>query len=105
MWRRRDDEIRFRPGDRSRPGPYSSRSCERAHKPSEASVDIIFAPAVAVPVRLGVSDDRVIPFRKRPPSETEMEIFRKITRNWHPDMQRLMFPEHVQRDRDRKDRK
>jgi hypothetical protein len=45
-----------------------------------------------------MSDDNVIPFRKRPPSRTELEIFRQMTKNWHPDMKRLMFPEYFKHD-------
>jgi hypothetical protein len=41
-----------------------------------------------------VSEDKVIPFRKRPPSETELEVYRHITRNWNPAMRQIMFPEH-----------
>jgi hypothetical protein len=51
-----------------------------------------------------MSDQKVIPFRKRPPTEEELEIYRQITRNWHPEMQRLMFPEHFERDNGRSDR-
>ena len=50
-----------------------------------------------------MSDEKVIPFRKRPPSEAEMEIYRHITRNWHPEMQRLLLPEHFARDTERTD--
>ena len=45
-----------------------------------------------------MSNDNVTPFRKRPPSENELEIYRQMTRNWHPDMRKLMFPEHFQRE-------
>ncbi len=45
-----------------------------------------------------MSDNKVIPFRKRPPSEAELEVYRRITRNWHPEMRRLMLPEHFKRD-------
>ena len=41
-----------------------------------------------------MSDEVVIPFRKRPPSEVELEVFRRITRGWHPEVRRLLFPEH-----------
>jgi len=46
-----------------------------------------------------MSDSTVIPFRKRPPSEQELEMYRKMTRNWHPEMRQLMFPEHFKHDR------
>jgi len=45
-----------------------------------------------------MSDSKVVPFRKRPPSEPELEAYRRMTRNWHPEMQRLIFPEHFERD-------
>jgi len=51
-----------------------------------------------------VSDDNVIPFRKRSPSENELEAFRAMTRNWHPDMRRLVFPEHAERALERKEK-
>jgi hypothetical protein len=51
-----------------------------------------------------VSDDKVIPFRKRSPSENELEAFRVMTRNWHPDMRRLMFPDHVEREHELNDK-
>lgn len=40
-----------------------------------------------------MSDRKVIPFRKRPPSQAEMEAYMRMTRNWHPEMRRLVFPE------------
>ncbi len=45
-----------------------------------------------------MTDNKVVPFRKRPPSEAELEVYRRITRNWHPEMRRLMLPEHFKRD-------
>ena len=50
-----------------------------------------------------MSDQKVIPFRKRPPSENELEVYRKMTRNWSPEMRQLMFPEHFKRDPERKE--
>lgn len=41
-----------------------------------------------------MNDDNVIPFRKRPPSEGELEAYRRLTRNWSPELRRLMFPDH-----------
>jgi hypothetical protein len=41
-----------------------------------------------------MSDDKIVPFRKRPPSEPVMEVYRQMTRGWHPEMRRMMFPEH-----------
>lgn len=48
-----------------------------------------------------MSDAKVIPFRKRPPSEAELEAYRRVTRNWHPDMRRLVFPEHFKKEQAR----
>jgi hypothetical protein len=49
-----------------------------------------------------VSDDVVVPFRKRPPSEHELEAFRRATKSWDPGLRELLFPEHVKRDVERK---
>ena len=49
-----------------------------------------------------MSDSNVIPFRKRPPSEMELESYQRMTRNWHPDLKQLMFPEHFRLEQDRK---
>jgi hypothetical protein len=43
-----------------------------------------------------VSDRKVIPFRKRPPSPAELIAYRNATRKWHPQTQQLLFPEHFQ---------
>jgi hypothetical protein len=48
-----------------------------------------------------MSDDVVIPFRKRPPSEAELEAYRRLTSEWHPELRRLMFPEHFRQDANR----
>lgn len=45
-----------------------------------------------------MTDRKVIPFRKRPPSKAELEAYERMTRNWHPEMRRLLFPEHFRRD-------
>ena len=45
-----------------------------------------------------MSDNNVIPFRKRPPSQVEIEYYRMITRNWPPHMRQMMFPEHFKHD-------
>ena len=47
-----------------------------------------------------MTDDNVIPYRKRPPSEGEMEAYRQMTRNWHPQLRQLLFPEHFKQDPD-----
>ena len=61
--------------------PADNRGCSRASLPE-----------------LSMSNDKVVPFRKRPPSAVELEVYRRITRSWHPDMRRLMLPEHFKRD-------
>jgi hypothetical protein len=45
-----------------------------------------------------VSPSNVIPFRKRPPSEMELEAYRQMTRNWSEDVKQLMFPDHFMAD-------
>jgi hypothetical protein len=47
-----------------------------------------------------VDNDNVIPFRKRPPSEKELEVYRQITRNWDPALRQMMFPEHFKHEQD-----
>jgi hypothetical protein len=66
---------------------------EREHnlgRPVKASV-----PGVAV------SRDNVIPFRKRPPSERELDVYRQMTRGWSAALRERMFPEHFRRDQQR----
>jgi hypothetical protein len=48
-----------------------------------------------------MADDNVIPFRPRPPSDTELEVYKQMTRNWHPQMRQLMFPKHFEHDQPR----
>jgi hypothetical protein len=48
-----------------------------------------------------MTDRKIIPFRKRPPSENELAVYREITRNWHREMRQLIFPEHFRLDSDR----
>jgi len=45
-----------------------------------------------------MSNDNVLPFRKRPPSAAELQYYRMITRNWHPQMREALFPEHFKHD-------
>ena len=47
-----------------------------------------------------MSKDNVIPFRKRPPSETELEVYRMMTREWSPALRQLIFPEHFRREQE-----
>jgi hypothetical protein len=53
----------------------------------------------------GVSNDNVIPFRKRPPSDEEMDVYRMVTRRWSNASKQLLLPEHFSvelTDRDKK---
>jgi hypothetical protein len=45
-----------------------------------------------------VSDRKIVPFRKRPPSGVELDVYRRMTRNWSAELRRLMFPEHARYD-------
>jgi hypothetical protein len=45
-----------------------------------------------------VSADNVIPFRKRPPSQPEMDVYRRMTRGWSAALRARMFPEHFRRE-------
>lgn len=36
----------------------------------------------------------VVPFRRRPPSQRELEVYRWITRSWTPALRQLILPEH-----------
>ena len=48
-----------------------------------------------------MSDSKVIPFRKRPPSPGEMEAYRRFTRNWSNELKQLMFPDYFRHDTQR----
>jgi len=52
-----------------------------------------------------MSEDNVIPFRKRqrPPTERELEVYRQATRNWTPQMRQLMFPHYFEHDQNHSD--
>ena len=41
-----------------------------------------------------MSDNKVVPFRRREakPTEIEIEMYRRMTRNWSDEMRQLMFP-------------
>jgi hypothetical protein len=49
---------------------------------------------------LHANKGNVIPFRPRPrlPTQAELEIYRQVTRNWLPDVRRLVFPDHYEID-------
>jgi len=50
--------------------------------------------------RLAVSDAKIIPFRKRPPSKAELAVYRLVTRNWNPALRQIIFPEHYRCDQE-----
>ena len=45
-----------------------------------------------------MSTDNVIPFRKRPPSQAELDVYRQMTKCWSDEAKKLLFPEHYQLD-------
>jgi len=49
-----------------------------------------------------MADDNVIPFRPRPPSDTELAVYKQMTRSWHPQMRQLMFPKYAEHDQPEK---
>jgi hypothetical protein len=51
-----------------------------------------------------VSDDKVIPFRKRRPSEAELEAYQRMTRHWSPTLRQMMFPEYFRREQESEQR-
>jgi hypothetical protein len=48
--------------------------------------------------RFLVADNKVIPFRRRAPSRTELEAYQLMTRHWSPTLRQLMFPEYFKRE-------
>jgi hypothetical protein len=44
-----------------------------------------------------VSDRKVVPFRPRAPSRAELEVYKLMTRTWHPEVRARIFPEHFRR--------
>ncbi len=60
-------------------------------------------------LRIGdfVSDSKVVPFRRRPPSKTELDVYKSMTRLWSSEMRQRIFPEHfraIRKDADDKPR-
>jgi hypothetical protein len=47
-----------------------------------------------------VSDNKVVPFRRRPPSQAELEVYQRMTRHWSPTLRQMMFPELFGREQD-----
>ncbi|HYX74349.1 MAG TPA: hypothetical protein VE819_06675 [Steroidobacteraceae bacterium] len=41
-----------------------------------------------------MSDSKVVPFRRRPVSEAELEVYQRITRHWSPTLRQKLSPEH-----------
>jgi hypothetical protein len=50
-----------------------------------------------------MSYDNVIPFRKRAPSEGELEAYRRLTRSWSPELRQMMFPEYFRYEQQKAD--
>jgi hypothetical protein len=48
-----------------------------------------------------VSDSKVIPFRRRPPSQRELEVYQRMTRHWSPTLRQMLFPEHFRREQEK----
>ena len=45
-----------------------------------------------------MDDRKVIPFRRPRPSEVQLQIYRQMTRSWHPDIRQLFLPEYFKLD-------
>ena len=45
-----------------------------------------------------MSDNKVVPFRRRPPSQGELEAYARMTRHWSPSLRQMMFPEYFKRE-------
>ena len=41
-----------------------------------------------------VSDSKVVLFRRRPPSKTELDVYKSMTRLWSSEMRQRIFPDH-----------
>jgi len=52
-----------------------------------------------------MNDEKVIPFRprRRVIFDNELNSFLQMTRNWHPQLREMMFPEHAKREQERPD--
>jgi hypothetical protein len=49
-----------------------------------------------------VGNQKIIPFRKRAPSQAELDAYRRVTHNWSPTLRQLLFPEYFTHERDPK---
>jgi len=52
-----------------------------------------------------MSDAKIIPFRKRPPSKPQLDIYRMMTRSWSAQMKQLMFPDYFRSEQAKDERK
>jgi hypothetical protein len=41
-----------------------------------------------------MSRQNVVPLRRRPPSQQELEVYRWMTRSWSPALRQLILPEY-----------
>jgi len=52
-----------------------------------------------------MSDNKVVPFRKRRCAErgdVGREMYERMTRHWHPEIKELMFPEQFKQEQERR---
>ena len=52
-----------------------------------------------------MSENKVVPFRKRPTpptAEVGIETYARMTRTWHPEIKKLMFPEQFKQEQERR---
>ncbi len=47
-----------------------------------------------------MSESKVIPFRRRPPTRVELEVYQRMTRHWSPTLRQMMFPEYFRREQE-----
>jgi hypothetical protein len=43
-------------------------------------------------------DNVVVPFRRRPPAQQELEMYHMLTRHWSPALRRLLCPQYYEAD-------
>jgi len=43
-------------------------------------------------------DNVVVPFRRRPPTQQELETYHLLTRHWSPALRRLLCPRYFEAD-------
>jgi len=81
------------PGEAEFSPPWTRALAERP-RACDHGASFVFACRTTTIGGVTVSDDNVIPFRKRPPSEAELEVYRRMTQKWSPALRELFFPEH-----------